>query len=93
MEEKYGGAIGGFYHVTDQKQVLSSMKARLGTSHILQRKIPKIGFDIPKIGVENLLFRNVILYQDKLRASIFSTFPPDNTMIIEPSQSLRNLRI
>ena len=70
MEGKYGGAIGGFYHATDQKQVLSSKKARLGTSHILQRKIPKIGFDISKIGVENLLFQNVILYQDKLRASI-----------------------
>ena len=33
-------------------------------------EIPKIGVDIPKIGVENLLFGNVILYQDKLRASI-----------------------
>ena len=95
MEGKYGGAIGIFYHATDQKQVLSSKKARLGTSHILQRKIPKIGFDISKIGVENLLFQNVILYQDKLRLAVntgFSTFPPDNTMIIEPSQSLRNLR-
>ena len=39
MEGKYGGAIGGFYHATDQKQVLSSKKARLGTSHVLQRKI------------------------------------------------------
>ena len=39
MEGKYGGGIGGFYHATDQKQVLSSKKARLGTSHVLQRKI------------------------------------------------------
>ena len=62
---------GGFYNATDQKQVVSS---RLGTSNILQRKIPKIGFDIPKIGVENLLFLNVILYQDKLRASIYHWF-------------------
>ena len=30
----------------------------------------KIGVDIPKTGVENPLFRNVILCQDKLRASI-----------------------
>jgi len=39
MEGKYGGAIGGFYHATNQKQVLSSKEARLGTSHVLQRKI------------------------------------------------------
>ena len=34
-----GVPSGGFYHATDQKQVLSSKKARLGTSHVLQRKI------------------------------------------------------
>ena len=60
-------------------------------------EIPKIGVDIPKIGVENLLFRNVILCQDKLGMLAFNTgfltFPPDNTMIIEPCQSLRNPRI
>ena len=39
MEGKYGGAIGGFYHATNQKQVLSSKEARLGTSLVLQRKI------------------------------------------------------
>ena len=34
-----GGAFGGFYHATDQNQVLSTKRTRHGTSHILQRKM------------------------------------------------------
>ena len=33
MEGENGGAFGGFYHATDQNQVLSTKRTRLGTSH------------------------------------------------------------
>jgi hypothetical protein len=39
MEGKYGGAIGGFYHATNQKQVLSSKEARLGTHMYCKEKL------------------------------------------------------